>query len=55
MLWMFINVIKYSLELGKLYEAQRFLYDAQRFLEKFNRCNIICDNNLKTFDNGCGC
>ena len=51
LVWMVINVIKYSLEVGQLYEAQRFL-------EKFNRCNNICSrNNLKllnTVDN-CGC
>lgn len=50
-MWMFINVIKYSLESG-----DSKLYEAQRYLEKFNRCNIICDNNLKpTNNNGCGC
>lgn len=49
LMWMFINVIKYSLDCGELYEAQRFL-------EKFNRCNIICDyHNLKKWDNDCGC
>lgn len=47
-LWMFINTIKYSLEVNKLYEAQRFL-------EKVNKCNGICGNPLKTTYNGCGC
>jgi hypothetical protein len=46
---MFINVINYNLQVGQLYEAQRFL-------EKLNRCNIICGNNqVKTTTNGCGC
>lgn len=47
LLWMFINVIKYSLDQGKLYEAQRFL-------EKLNRCNVIC-GTPKLGPNGCGC
>ncbi len=49
LMWMFINIIKYSLDMGKLYEAQRFL-------EKFWRCNNFCGNtNLKTISNNCGC
>lgn len=49
LIWMFINVIKYSLETGQLYEAQRFL-------EKLNKCNSICgNNNIKTTYNNCGC
>lgn len=49
LIWMFINVINYNLQVGQLYEAQRFL-------EKLNRCNIICGNNqIKTTTNGCGC
>lgn len=48
-LWMFINVIKYSLE------TEKKLYEAQRFLEKVNKCNGICGNPLNTTYNGCGC
>ena len=36
--WMFMNVIKYSLELRQLYEAQRYL-------EKFWKCNTFCSQN----------
>lgn len=49
MMWMFINSIKYSL-------SRKEFYEAQRFLEKFNRCNVICDyDNLKFWNNDCGC
>lgn len=48
LIWMFINVIKYNLELGRLYEAQRFL-------EKLNRCNSICSDLKPIKIIGCGC
>jgi hypothetical protein len=49
LVWMFINVIKYCLDTGQLYEAQRFL-------EKLNKCNTICSDKLNnTVQNGCGC
>lgn len=47
--WMFLNAIKYALELGRLFEAQRLL-------EQLNKCNTICTNTKPTKrKNGCGC
>lgn len=47
--WMFLNAIKYALELGRLFEAQRLL-------EQLNTCNTICTNTKPTKrKNGCGC
>ena len=45
--WMFVNAIKYSLELKNLYQAQMYL-------EKFWRCNTFCESvNINSTDCGC--
>ncbi len=51
LIWMAINVIKYAINEGQYYEAQRLL-------ESIDNCGNICsqfdsDNNLNT--SGCGC
>lgn len=48
LLWMGINVIKYSLELSQLYEAQRYL-------EELTRCSVLCDSSHLTSSYNCGC
>lgn len=48
-IWMFINVIRYSIERQQLYEAQRFL-------ERFYKCGVICNDYLTPIKvSGCGC
>ena len=50
--WMFVNAVKYSLELKQLYRAQKLI-------EQFWRCNTFCkpyyNNNNKYKTNDCGC
>lgn len=48
--WMTINVIKYYLSFGQLYEAQRVL-------EEINYCQGLCGNLPNTYKNSfdCGC
>lgn len=51
LIWMAINVIKYCLELGQYYEAQRFL-------EEIQGCGTICrqyDVDKLKQAGGCGC
>lgn len=48
LIWMFINAIKYHVELGQLYEAQRLL-------EKLHKCNTICKRASNSKNQGCGC
>lgn len=46
---MFINVIQYSLEFGKMLEAQLYI-------EKFAKCNTICNKHISSVVNyDCGC
>lgn len=48
-IWMFINVIRYSIERQQLYEAQRFL-------ERFVKCGVICAEYVTPLKlKGCGC
>ena len=47
-LWMGINVIKYSLAVSQYYEAQRILED-------LTRCGNLCDTSLINPTYGCGC
>jgi hypothetical protein len=47
-LWMGINVIKYSLEVSQYYEAQRILED-------LTRCGNLCDTSLINPTYDCGC
>lgn len=49
LIWMFISVIEYSFEFGKLYEAQLYI-------EKFFKCNTICNKPISELTNyDCGC
>ena len=49
LIWMFLSVMKYSIDIGNHFEAQRYL-------ERLNRCNNICsDTKIYRKDNGCGC
>lgn len=48
LLWMGINVIKYSLEVSQYYEAQRIL-------EELTRCGNLCDTSIINPTYGCGC
>lgn len=48
LLWMGINVIKYSLERGQYFEAQRIF-------EQLIRCNNLCDTSIINPSYGCGC
>lgn len=51
MIWMAINVIKYCIELGQYYEAQRIL-------EQISGCGTICykyDKSKAKNNRGCGC
>lgn len=49
-IWMGINTIKYLLERGQYFEAQRIL-------EELTYCGSICNNidNVKKVNSGCGC
>lgn len=46
-IWMAINVIKYLLNTGKYFEAQKII-------EKFNKCSGLCKPKIKG-GNSCGC
>ena len=49
LIWMFINIIQYSLEFGNLLEAQLYI-------EKFFKCNTICNKPISNITNyDCGC
>ena len=49
LIWMFLSVMKYSIDIGNHFEAQRYL-------ERLNRCNNICsDTKIYRKDSGCGC
>lgn len=49
LLWMSINIIRYLLDLGRLFEAQKIV-------EKLNKCSGICHNTKRKITNvGCGC
>ena len=49
LIWMFLSVMKYSIDIGNHFEAQRYL-------ERLNRCNSICsDTKIYRKDSGCGC
>lgn len=46
---MFLSAIKFSVDLGNHFEAQRYL-------ERLNKCNNICsDTQIYRKDNYCGC
>ena len=48
LLWMGINVIKYSVEVSQYYEAQRIL-------EELYKCGNLCDTLTINATYGCGC
>lgn len=49
LVWMAINVIKYMVECGQLYEAERII-------ELLHSCNGVCsDKKVISNDRGCGC
>jgi len=48
LVWMTINVIKYSIEIGQYYEAQRFL-------ENLIGCGNICAEYISDNKKGSGC
>lgn len=49
-IWMTLNIIKYYLEFGQIYEAQRIL-------EEINYCQGLCNNISNSYKNNidCGC
>lgn len=48
LVWMAINIIKYLIE-GKLY------LEIQRIISLLEGCNGLCNNNINSKYNGCGC